>query len=301
MPIAVAGYTANYAARTPYITPAEYTNAPTAVDVTQLIPGGSAAANAVELANVIGRASSYADRICHQVLAATTDTDPTRRWRVNADRRIVVPLRYKPVLEIDAISVGDTPSLLGPLGPADLADVTILGDSLVEIPYQSIGLATVGQPLPAPASTVTPGRPLVQVTYVNGWANTTLSATAAAGTAQLTVASALGVYAGTVLSVYDDATGSESVTVSSVSGTTLTLAAPTLYAHAAGVSVSALPPVVKQAVILLTSALIKTRGAVATVMAAIAASPNRTAKSEPDGVRDALEAVWMLSDFRRVR
>ena len=291
MSLAVASYITAYASRTSYITVAEYQNAPTAVDTSQLVPGGNAQANDVELANVIARASSLVDNICNQVLAATSDVDPTRRYRINPYGIVKVPLRYSPILQIDSISVGLTPSLMQPLSSTLTADIAIIGTSTVEIP--------VCGSLPLPGRS-TGDRVLVSVGYVNGYPNTQTSTATTAGANVLDVAPALGVYAGTALTVYDGA-ATEQVSVQAVNGTALTLAAPLTQPHGIGVSVSALPPVVKQATILLTSSLIKTRGTMATVMPGVGMGNRQTAPTGSGGDKDADLATEMLAPFRRAR
>ena len=295
MPLATASYVTAYAARSPYLTVAEYQNAPTAVDTSQLVPGGNAQANTVELGNVIARASSWVDDICNQVLAATSDVDPIRRYRVNAYGAVRVPLRYSPILQIDSVSVGYTPSLMQPLSSSLTADIAIIGTNTVEIPvYGNAGPAVTGSPR------LVGDRVLVSVGYVNGYPNTQTSGSVSAAATQLPVVSALGIYVGTTLTVYDGAS-TEQITVTAVNGQTLTLSAPLLYQHGIGVSVSALPPVVKQAAILLTSSLIKTRGTMATVMPGTGMGNRQTAPSGSGGDKDAELATQMLAPLRRAR
>ena len=296
MSLTVAPYLTTYTAASPYLTTDEYVNAPTGLDISQLVPGGTAAANLTALAQVIARASSWADSIVEQVLAATVDIDPPRRYRIDRWGNVRVPLRYKPLLSIEAVRVGPTPATMTAL--ADGSNIGFVGRGIVEIPVLGVTLPSgpVGD-WPAAGMLTVGSRPIVQVTYVNGYPNTlTTTATPAASTS-LPVTSTLGVGAGTVLQVYDGAS-SEQVTVTGVTGNTLTVT-PTTFAHAAGVSVSALPPAAKQAVICLTSALIKTRGAEAVVMGSIGAEPSHTALTESGGLEDVAVAVDLLTPLRR--
>jgi hypothetical protein len=113
---------------------------------------------------------------------------------------------------------------------------------------------------------VRPGKTIYcQFSHIAGWAHTTLSGGGvSAAASSITVANATGVSPGTALTIYDGAQ-TEQVFVSSsyVSGTAVALAAPTVFPHPSGVTVSAIPEDIRQAVILLTSTLIQTRGAVA--------------------------------------
>ena len=61
---------------TPYLTLTEFKNAPTAVDISNLVWNSTdQAVQDAELNNVIARASSWVDTYCNQVLAATTEQE----------------------------------------------------------------------------------------------------------------------------------------------------------------------------------------------------------------------------------
>ena len=253
---AIATNITTYASHSPYITGAEWQAAPTAIDTSDLIQGGSPDQQTQAVADAIERASSWVDRICHTVLAATQDTH-RGRYLVNRWGTVRIPLPRKPILEVDSVSVGFRPSSMTVL--TDLSDVDISPFGVIEVPVWG-----VTPPYPAGLGGVGIGsRPIVAVLYVNGWPNTTTSADAAAGDTTLTLTSSLGVYPGTMLTVYDTTGGTEHVVVGPgfVAGSlSVPLVVPLLDAHDAGISVSNLPPVVKEASILLTSALIQTRG-----------------------------------------
>jgi hypothetical protein len=254
---AVAQYVTTYAAHTPYLTLAEWLAAPTAIDISDLITGGSPDQQNQAVQDAIERASSWEDRICHQVLAATTDTH-RGRYRVNRWGTVKIPLPRKPILEVSAVSIGFTPSTMAAL--TSLADVDISPYGVIEVPVTNTTLA----------SSLRGGiRPIVGVTYVNGYPNTILAADVAAASSSITVASSLGIYPGTALTIYDVTGGTEHVVVSpgfTGGSTTVPLVAPLAHAHTTGVSISNLPPVAKEAAILLTSALIQTRGSDAIVL-----------------------------------
>src|SRR6185437_5782310 len=116
-------YSESYLTGVPYLTVAEYQTAPTAVDYDDLLPGGSTAAQAGVLANVIARASSFVDDYCFGaggVLAASTDTE---MGEVTADRsgNIRVATRFAPVQELVAFSVGSQPGNLSPVDVSSAA------------------------------------------------------------------------------------------------------------------------------------------------------------------------------------
>ena len=302
MALAVAPYIPSYTSRSPYLTTQEYLTSPTAVDTTSLgstAASGNTAAQTAALAVAIARASSWADSICHQVLAATSDTDPVRRYRVNRWGNVRVPLRYRPVLEIDAVTVGMTPSTMAALDSNDAADIAFIGTSVVEIPVLGLTPPTSALSYYGSGGITLNSWPLVQVTYVNGWPNTTLATSPGQPSTTWTVASALGIYPGTQLTFYDGM-NTELATVASVTGNTVTLTAATAYNHPTGCSVSALPPAVKQAVVCLTSVIIKTRGSEAVEMeAGPEGTPSKEEAAEAGAVEDMGEAVDLLTEFIR--
>ena len=289
----VAPSVTTYASHTPYLTLAEWLAAPTAIDISDLIQGGTAAQQNQAVQDAIERASSWVDRICHQVLAATTDTH-SGRYLVNRWGNVKIPLPRKPILEVSAIAMGDNPSSMNLL--ASLVDVDIGGHGVIDVPAP-------GSPFGSNYGFGIGSRPLVRVTYVNGYPNTVLSASAAAAATSIVVTSALGIYPGSALTVYDAIAGTEKVTVASsyVAGsTTLPLVGALVYAHLAGVSVSNLPPVVKQAAILLTSALIQTRGDDAIVLDTMDTPTKMQSAYGANADAERLAGV-LLADLVRVR
>lgn len=293
---AVAGYVTTYTAHTPYLTPAEWLAAPTAIDISNIFQNGTTAQEQQALKDAIERASSWIDRICRQVLAATTDTHEGR-YLVNRWGNVRIPLPRKPVLQVSAVQVGSRPSTLVAL--PSLVDVEISPYGVVDVPVVGTSMPY----LPGSGAVSIGSRPLVRTTYVNGFPNTTLAGSPAAGATSVTVTSSLGVYPGTTLTIYDTAAGTEQVTVAAsfVAGsTTVPLFAPLAFAHEAGVSVSNLPPVVKEAAILLTTALIQTRGDGAIVLEDMDAPARTQAATGANGEAERLAGV-LLADLIRVR
>jgi len=187
-----------------YVTPREFRSAPTGVDVSQLVPGGDAPTNAAALVMQLQRASAYADNFCQKVLAATVDTQ-AGQYRVQRDAMgpvIKVPLNFTPIVAVSGVSVGDTPSAVAPL--TDLSNIWI-GPKTVTVPILGSG---------SPFASFS-GRKYATVEYVNGWANTALTAGANPGAMSITVASALGVMPGQQLNI-QNATQAETVTVALV-------------------------------------------------------------------------------------
>jgi hypothetical protein len=293
---ALAPYLPTYASRVPYIALGEYMAAPTAVDSSNLVQGGNTTQNLSELTNVIGRASSWADLICHQVLAATVDMQ-VGEYRVR-NGQIKVPVDYTPLIAVTAVSVGWQAGQFTAL--TDLSGLWFQR-KVVTIPVFNVNFPS---PIWSSVATSASGKILAEVTYVNGYPNTMLMATVAAGATSIVVDSAVGIYPGTTMMIYDDFPGVEQITVapSYIAGaTTLPLVAPLIGGHSKNVSVSSLPPAIKQAVISLTSCLIKTRGNLALVMAGINAGAG-TIEDKTDGAVDDLGiAMDLLEPFARVR
>jgi hypothetical protein len=284
-----------YTNRVPYITPAEYQQAATGVDSSNLVPNGTPAANTAALLRIIARASAWVDNLCYQVLAATLDTQ-AGRYRVRRDGTIAVPLDYSPVIAVAAAAIGPGPGLLNPL--ADLSGVE-LGRKVATLPAFG-GRST----LPFYGGRVS-GSVFAQLTYVNGYANTALSSSAAAGASSITVASPLAIFPGMRLTIAD-ADKTETVTVAS-SFTPTVVDAPTAVPltaalstmHSVTTAVGALPESIKEAAILLTSTLIKTRGSEAFTMPSIGGQPDQQDKAESHGIEDLEIAIDLLQPYRR--
>lgn len=277
-----------YASRIPYITPAEFEASPTGVNVSQLVPRGTPEQNADALKVVIERASGYADSYCRQVLAATTDIQ-SGRYRIQRTGFLRIPTDRSPIIAVNSLKVGFSPSSLSTF--TDMSDVWI-DRKVVTFPIQTVRMQPLVNAL------YSDGRAYAVMEYVNGYANTLTTAASSAGGTTLTVDSVLGIVAGMDITIYDPGY-TEMVTVTSVAGSVVTLSAPLAYAHGVGVSVSALPPAVKQAVVLLTSSLIKTRGSEAIVMNSMRAMPTSTVDSESGGTAESNLAKELLLPFVR--
>jgi hypothetical protein len=283
-----------YSSHTPYLTYDEWNTAATSVDTSNLIAGGTTAQQQQAVTNAIERASSWVDKICHMVLAATADTHQGY-YRVSPQGTVRVPLPYKPILEVSNIQVGLTPSSLTLL--TDVSDVFISEHGVVEIPIVSASFSSYGNRFNSGSKL------LVRLNYVNGFPNTYLTSASLASATSLVFASSLGIYPGRTLTVYDVAAGNEQVTIGSgfVAGSlTVPLVGSTAFAHAAKISVSNLPPVVKEAAILLTTTLIQTRGDDAIMLASL--DPQQMSSSAA-GVAKSSERIAedILGDLVRVR
>lgn len=293
----VAPYVPTYASYTPYINGQDFLNEPTGVDVSQLIPAGSVLSQEAALARLVANASSEADRICQKVLAATLDVT-AGQYRVQRDGTIRVPVPFSPIISVNAVSVGTVAGNLTAL--SDLSGVW-LERNVAWIPIPASALSRF--PTGTVGAGARPGWLFAQVSYVNGWAHTALSASVLAAGTSITPGNVLGFVPGLPFTIYDGQdTEAAQVDASYVVGSaTVPLAAPLTYAHATGVTVSALPPFVREAVVRLSAWLVKTRGSEAIVLDSITGQPGRTQQIDPGGSPDYAEAERALLPLMRVR
>lgn len=298
----VAPYVPTYASYTPYITAQDFLNEPTGVDTSQLIPAGSALTEAAALARLVANASSEADRICQKTLAATLDVE-SGLYRIFRDGTIHVPLPFGPVISVNAVSTGFSASSMTAM--ANLSGIRIIRN----VAYIPVPTAP---PLnysfsPNPAAYAPHGWIYADVTYVNGWAHSTLTAATLAGAAQVAPGNVLGFVPGLPFTVYDGQnTEGAQVGAGYVLGATpMPLAGTLAYAHGLGVTVSALPPFARLAVVTLAKWLAKTKGTKAIVMPSIngrtVSSVPKTQTTEPGGDADYKQAARDLLTLKRAR
>lgn len=296
--------TASLFRRTPYISASEYRFAPTAVDTKKLVSGSTKqdADSIASLVAVINRASSWADMFCFHRADGTLAASPTTEsmWvTAKPDSSVRLICNYKPVLELTGLAMGTSPSQLANIDANTAADTWIDGKTIV-VP----GSWSVGPTLTFPRPVGPFGRVLAVWTYISGFPHTSLATNAAVGATSIAVGTTpYGVYAGTQLTVNDGAS-TEVVTVSAApTGTTINLAAPLQYAHTVPLApdllrVTALPWAVEQAVIALTSCLIKTQGSRAMVMPATPGGvPTHQALAEAGALEDFEIAADLLEPF----
>jgi hypothetical protein len=284
---------------TPYITVTEYKQAPTGTDVDDLVGGGTTAINDVELANEIARASSWIDAHCNQVLAATMDTDNFRA-RISRDGFLKVHPRFSPIVEVVSASVGVFPNALTTLDPT----TAWIEPQTVMFPITGqAGFFTSAIQFSPPYTTNR--EVMVSMTYVNGYANTLLASSASVSASSVSVSDLTGFVPNQQFQVYDGAYN-EILKVASTftparGAGSLPLVSPTAYAHAAGVSVSALPPAIKLAAIYMTNVLLKSRGNASVVMSGLSFTPTEILSKNPTVMSDYTAAINILEPYRRIR
>ena len=285
---------------TPYLTADEYRNAPTSIDIDNLVFNSSDPdVQQSELINVIARASSWVDTYCNQVLGATLETE-SQRTRISPDGYIKFHPRYNPVVALTALQYGYPSTNL--TTATNIASAWI-EDQQILYPYANLSMTSTSQgPLQFGFPTTTGQQCFIKYTYVNGYANT-LIASASATQSSLTVVDGVGIVAGLHLKIYDGMY-SENVVVADTytfGSTTVPLNTPLVYTHIAGVSISALPPAVKEATILATTAMLRIRGDASMTMG-VGTQPT----SDPSGTwknisSDMTMSMDLLKPYRRIR
>ena len=291
------GITPDTTDESPYLTIAEYKNAPTSIDFDNLVVGGNSGAQDAELANVIMRASSYMDQHFNQNLTAQTYVE-TQRVRMTNEGYIALHPNNAPVMQLSDFQYGGSP-----LNLITLADCSqtwfenqqiIIPLSQISTSYSSEGPLAFGGGFPRQQI-------FTKYTYVAGYVNTKI-VTATATQSTLTVKTGVGIIAGQTLHIYDGST-SEDVTVASTytnGSTTVPLTTALVSTHAAGVAIGNLPTTIKQACILITTAFIKMRGDNSMTMQ-VTTSPTANVNGAQRFGGDIATALEMIALYRRVR
>lgn len=285
----------------PYLTTTEYRNAPTAIDIDNLVFNSSDPdVQDSELANVIARASSWIDTYCNQILGATHTTEQ-QRSRVSGDGYIKWHPNFNPVIALTDLWYGYPSTNLYHV--SDVSGAWIENQQIL-FPYASMGSLFTNQGPLQFGFPSTQGQPVfLKYTYINGYANTLIAA-AVATQSTLTVTDGTGITVGDQLKIYDGMY-SENVTVASTyvfGSTTVPLTHPLIYSHNAGVSISALPPAIKEAAILATTAMLKIRGDSSLTMG-VGTLPSQvtTTQTQTDIGNDMAFAMDLLKPYRRIR
>jgi hypothetical protein len=282
----------------PYLTAAEYQSAPTSIDYSNLVVGGNQQAQDAELSRVILRASSFLDEYLNQNLCASRKIE-TQRTRFMPNGFISLHPNQNPIIALEAFSYGMAPNQLVAIPDPSLcwfeSQQIIIPVSQMSLTWSSSG------PLSFGGGGSNANQIYCQYTYTSGYVNNPI-AVAVAAASSMTVANPTGIVAGQALRIYDGAK-SELVYVASnytYGSTTVQLASPLLYDHAAGTPFGNLPNAIKEACILVTTAFIKMRGDSSMTMQVTVNPSGNVTGAERYGSEIAL-ALEMVSLYRRVR
>jgi hypothetical protein len=242
------------------------------------------------------RATSYLNEYLNQDLVATSTTE-TQRVRMNNQGYIALHPNVNPILSLQSFYYGTTPNNLQALTDPSQCwfenQQVIIPLSQFQTTYSSQGPLAFG-PAGVPGQVI-----YTKYTYVGGYVNTLATGTLGASTIVVTDAS--GIIPGEQYHIYDGA-NSEQVTVSAnyvYGNTTVTLATPLIYTHAA-VAFSNLPSALKQAAILMTTVFIRARGDSSMTMNLTTQPTANIANNQRYSGSVAL-ALDMVSKYRRVR
>ncbi len=316
----------------PYVSPLTLQSAPTGIDWTTIVPwdDSTPAQNQNEIWNMCARATSRVDEYCNQTLRATIDTEllhgpdyrvtvgpggggsyPTPYWGGSGFNARVILSRW-PVLEITnvqtcpngvwprtwtALPAGyyepETPPIgiynsVSPGSSAQGGQAVIIAPGYITWAYGRNGWA-------------------IQVTYINGYPHTEISANVLAGVSSISVNDTSGWAITNYYGTYTGATGvvkdsgqQEAIHVMAASVAsgpgTLTLSSPLTYPHEAGTLITTLPAAIEEACILFATAEALTRGATSTTIHDIGGHSQSTGG---DVVGLTTEAELLCHPFRR--
>lgn len=283
-----------------YLTLQEYKNAPTAIDYSNLVAGGTSQQQDAELSAVIARASSFIDIYVNQPLIAQNFTEQSRT-RITQEGFLVISPDYNNVVALNSLSYGVVPTNLVTVPAASLVNCWF-EKSQVIYPLSQLGLTYSSQgPLSFGFPPSTRSRIYAAYNYTAGYCNGLIS-TATAGQTSFTMIDPIGLTAGTVVNIYDGAS-TEQVVVSptyAYGSSTVNITTPLAYTHASGVSVGNMPQAIKQAAILVTTDFLKVRGDNSLTMAVTTRANSGPSVQDIIGSDLAL-AKELLAPFRRMR
>jgi len=279
----------------PYITLAEYKNAPTSLDYNNLVVGGNQNAQDAELNRVILRATSYLNEYLNQDLHANPVTE-TQRLRISGQGFIFLHPNKNPIISLSAFQWGTDPNNLQTLANPALCwfenQQIVIPLSQINTTYTSSGPLAFGSYGPrVPIFT--------KYTYIAGYVNTTCTGTS--GATSITVANASGILPGETYRIIDGANAT-SVTVASnytYGSSTVPLTAPLANSHTVA-GFSNMPFAIKQATILMTSAFIKQRGDASMTMN-LTTQPTVNIGNNQRYAGEVALALDMVNLYRRVR
>lgn len=279
----------------PYITVAEYKNAPTAIDYDNLVVGGNANAQDAELARVIMRATSYLNEYLNQDLHAENTTE-TQRVRISGQGYIFLHPNKNPVLSLSSFQWGTDPNNLQTLADPSLC---WFENQEIVIPLSAINTSYTSQG-PLAFGTYGPRIPVfTKYTYIGGYVNTTC--VGVAGQSTLTVINPAGILPGEKYRIIEGAY-SEQVTVSpnyTYGSTSVPLVAPLAHSHNDD-GFSNMPFAIKEATILVTTAFIKQRGDRSLTMN-LTTQPTTNIGNNQRYAGEIALALDMVNLYRRIR
>ena len=292
------GLTPDTSTENPYISVAEYKNAPTALSLSSLVVNGNQNAQDAELASVILRASSYMNEYFNANLVADEYTETQRIRFSQSSGYFALHPNNSPIISLSSFQYGSNPNSLYALSDCSKAwfegQQIIIPSPLIGFNYSSQGPLAFGSVSPV-------GWTFTKYTYVAGFVNTTIE-TAAAGDTNIVVLDPTGILPGQPYRI-GDGTKNELVYVDDnyvYGSSTVGLQSALLFSHEAGATFYNMPAALKQACILITSAFIKMRGDTSTTMQYTTNPSGNVAGATRYG-NDIAVALDMVNKYRRIR
>lgn len=241
-----------------YITCEEYRAAPTALNTTNLVPGGTKVDQDGELAGIIARASRFLDLVAKQPLYATSKIQ-NEMSRVDRDGNVVLKPQMDRVKSIDSFAYGPSFTQLTaytpPINPAQyfIEENRVLFQLLATGVVWRGSLAFVAQPRG--------GEVYTSWGFTAGWTTTRLTASASAGATTVTIENPAGLQPGLLVRVVDGpAQVDTQVAANYVPGSTsVPLVAPLPADQPVGAWFGEVPDDLKEGAVLATSHYIKER------------------------------------------
>lgn len=241
----------------PFITTAWFRAQPTGIAADAMMPGVTDERKQDdELARFIEIASQEMNTFCYGstggVLHATTDTE-TVMTRLNRLGQFKLAPRFLPVRQLTAFSFGPDPTLMTSL--ADFSAVHVEEDKLIVPAFPFTGMSSSG-PLQFGPIIGADWLARVVYSYVNGFPLNYCQTALSAGNTSMSVLDATGMFVGDSLRFRDTVNGDDTVTITSVSGTTVGFSA-CANPHPVGTQVDGLPDDIMQACVEITKGMIK--------------------------------------------
>lgn len=293
---------------TPYVSAAAFRAHPTYLDTDGLIPGNpDPAVQTAALTNLLLQASTWADDMCDQPLSAHLYTQATR---VRADRAGMLRIHadHKPVRAVASVAYGSSPTSLTTVASPQ---VWVEGDANLVLAVGGASTAWSGS-LQVGFGASPGGEVFAQLGIVAGYVATQLTAATLVGATSITVADPTGIVAGGRYRIWEPG-GEETITVSPLwqaptpsaipAATSVTLAAPLTYAHAAGHDISDMPADLRLAIVNYTIALMMRPDTTAQdeFPDSATTSSTRGADSRNTGLGLISQAQKILRSYQRVR
>jgi hypothetical protein len=239
-----------------YITCEEYWAAPTALNTSNLVPGGTQVDQEGALAGIIGRASRFLDVVAKQPLYATSMIQ-NETARTDRQGYVILKARMDRVKSIDSFSYGPSFTQLTtytpPINPAQY----FIEENRVRFALGATGVVWRGSLafLAQPRN----GEVVVSWGFTGGWVTTRLAVAAAAGASTVTIENPTGLLPGLLVRIVDGAAQVNTQVAASYApgATVVPLVAPLPAAQPAGAWFGEVPDDAKEGTILATSHYIK--------------------------------------------